>query len=274
MHERVRAIVATNAFGMGVDKPNVRLVVHHALPGTLEAYYQEAGRAGRDGNPGRCVLLYAPDDRRTHDFFIRGTFPEADAVRRVLAELLRVADGLRVPRDPGGVARRTGLALADVEASLRWLEREAVLRRGGGASHPVHVRLLALPARIAAELLPDSAERQALRALWRVAGERLMDGVLIAAPRPPIRILRALRARQFLDVETDEDALYLSHAAPRLDPDALRRLERRRATERAKLAHMVGYAETAGCRRSAVLAYFGERRSDAPCGGCDNCERR
>ena len=59
MREHVRAIVATNAFGMGIDKPNMRLVVHHAMPGTLEAYYQEAGRAGRDGLPSECVLLHA-----------------------------------------------------------------------------------------------------------------------------------------------------------------------------------------------------------------------
>jgi ATP-dependent DNA helicase RecQ len=82
-----RLMVATNAFGLGVDKADLRLVVHYHFPGSLEAYYQEAGRAGRDGRIAHCVLLYCVQDKRIQSFFLGGRYPDGEDVRRLVRAL-------------------------------------------------------------------------------------------------------------------------------------------------------------------------------------------
>src|SRR5690606_18315161 len=85
-------IVATNAFGMGIDKPDVRYVVHVNMPGRLEAYVQEAGRAGRDGDPSECTLLYARSDRNFQQRFIESAHPTDQQVRASWQRWVEIAD--------------------------------------------------------------------------------------------------------------------------------------------------------------------------------------
>jgi ATP-dependent DNA helicase RecQ len=87
MHEAIRAVVATNAFGLGIDKPNIRFVVHYDLPGSVEAYTQEAGRAGRDGNLSRCILLYRMSDTRVQNYFLTGKYPDIEDVQKIFGTL-------------------------------------------------------------------------------------------------------------------------------------------------------------------------------------------
>ena len=87
INNELQVIVATNAFGMGIDKSNIRFVIHYSIPSTIEAYYQEAGRAGRDSRPARCLLLWNASDKRLREFFIDTTFPSRDILQEVYTVL-------------------------------------------------------------------------------------------------------------------------------------------------------------------------------------------
>jgi ATP-dependent DNA helicase RecQ len=93
----LRAMVATNAFGLGIDKPDIRFVVHYHVPGTLEAFYQEFGRSGRDGLPARCTLLYDPEDRKIQRFFQGGRYPSEEDLVNAFHTLERFAERPQPP---------------------------------------------------------------------------------------------------------------------------------------------------------------------------------
>ncbi|GLC27314.1 RecQ family ATP-dependent DNA helicase [Roseisolibacter agri] len=285
MNEDVRAIVATNAFGMGIDKPNVRLVVHHAMPGSLEAYYQEAGRAGRDGLPSEVFLLHSFPDRFTHEFFIKGAYPERQLVEQVFERLRRDADrsGLvQYGAEDLAVALPGKVSAREVESALRVMSQADLIRTESESPSRVHVRLLATPDRIKRELGSDPMALELLRALWRIAGKQLESGAIVDLDALPpgmgggqgaLPVLEALQARQFVVVERAGGGTRLTDPRRALAdaPIDWNGLERRRRAELSKVDAMQRYAYHTGCRRHFVLRYFGDPAARNQCSGCDNC---
>jgi ATP-dependent DNA helicase RecQ len=282
MSGRTRVIAATNAFGMGVDKPDVRLVLHHSMPGTLEAYYQEAGRAGRDGAPAKAVLLHAYADRFTHEFFIDSAWPDYQLLDMVHSAL---RSGKELPAD--AIASRIGKKPppARIHASLRILKATGAVVETTPSPDRVNVRMVATPARIARELGGgESPALGLLRALWRSHRSRLATAIAVNVAELPPGLAGGAVAFPLLDFLQRKHLVVWSRAAttyrladPRLPLHCIAprtRIEQHRRYAQQKLRAMERYAFSSRCRRAELLRYFGETPRRSACGGCDNCGSR
>jgi ATP-dependent DNA helicase RecQ len=272
MTDELSVVVATIAFGMGVDKPNVRFVVHSSVPGSLPAYMQESGRAGRDGETSECVVLYRGADLgRRKRLVTLGTAGEEDvgSLFHSLAGLER--DG-RVNVPPNALS-----ALGGVDPDSAWivlgsLEESGLIHRGYDLWAEVEVRRLeeereGLREEVAAVHaalpgsgtigLPELARRADVRpavaqgALYRM----MVDGVAEIIPRGSVVDVR-LKA-SMLDARSHRNIAG--------------RLKSRAKAAYAQIRGVEAYTNLTTCRREHLLRHFGDTEPVAPCGACDVC---
>lgn len=151
---RADVAVATNAFGMGIDRPDIRFVCHHDLPGSVEAFYQEAGRAGRDGGPARCEMLFSYADKRVQDFFIEGANPRIAEIRAVYSAICAAAgsDGTAsisiddMADAANAAAGRKALSSMSAASAVSLLKKHGFIERLDAPSGPGRLTRLIGPA--------------------------------------------------------------------------------------------------------------------------------
>lgn len=268
--------VATNAFGMGIDKADLRFVAHAAMPRAVEAYYQEIGRAGRDGQPAHAVLLFNHADVFTQERLIQSNHPPDS----LFGDVWNIVRGGAWERGVNLLAAQVGASEFEVSAVLKLLERERLLSRGhrgegrygltllpGAASQkPRSAAAQALLRALAARLEPNARASLEVAELSRDSGlddEAVRHALSLLERAGALQVVRPFGGRAIVALRLE------SWSDLGID------LGRWRAQERNQLLllkRMTDFCYTRRCRRAYLLRYFGEEvEFGASCGHCDVC---
>ncbi|MFK7935699.1 MAG: ATP-dependent DNA helicase RecQ [Saprospiraceae bacterium] len=291
MKGEIRVMVCTNAFGMGIDKPNVRSVVHMNLPNSLEAYFQEAGRAGRDRKKAYAVLLYNENDKGSLEYFYEKSFPPMEDIRRVYRALgsyfqLAVGGGFGNSFDfeIGLFVERFKIPVLTVFHSLKLLEQAGWLVLTDAIFIPSVVKVRVSKTEIYDYQLKHPKLDLAIKTLLRSSTGIMHNYVSVREAHlaryaklsvPDFtRFLKKLNQDKVINYQPAKSAPQVIFTQDRIDADNLTIDQKlynfRKNRYLVRMRKAIGYAETPYCRSQQLLSYFGEKNAPR-CGICDVC---
>ena len=292
--DRYRIVVATNAFGMGIDKPDVRTVIHMDIPSSIEAYFQEAGRAGRDGKRSYAVLLHSPGDKRSVSKRITDSFPKEEFIRNIYEKLgfyyeMAVGDGqgCTYPFSLGEFCQHFSLPVIPTDSALRILTRMGYIEYVDEMDYSA--RLLFTASRDDLyRLHQDKVTEDVMSIVLRLYSGIFTDYAYIDEQLICSRagIDKHVLYTTFMNLQSQGVVRYvperrtpvITWTKDRIDTDMLYfnpEVYRLRMEEfKERIGAMMEYVtRTTGCRSAMLLKYFGEHQ-DKPCMCCDLCQEK
>lgn len=291
---KTRVMVCTNAFGMGIDKPDVRIVVHMQLPDTLEGYFQEAGRGGRDGQKAYATLLYTPSDATAMRFQLQAAYPPFEKVRIVYQALgsftqlaIGAGQGESFDFELSHFCQTYKFEQAATHAALRLLELEGWIALSDAASAPARVKITTSREAIYDYQLKNKQADAVIRTLLRAypgvqndlveISESVIAKYASLSKETVIKVLLAAQRDEVLLYEPRSEKPQLTFLRERVASENLTidiaGFQQRKKKAETRLERAIQFAETLKCRSQQLLAYFDEPESPT-CGICDVCTGR